>query len=46
MPSEEVCNASLGDSNAGAVAKGLRTLGGLNTCVVLGLSAGIQPRPD
>jgi hypothetical protein len=35
-----------GDSNAGAVAKGLRTLGGLNTSVVLGLSAGIQLRQD
>ena len=46
MPSEEVCKASHGDSNAGAVAKGLRTLGGLNTCVVLGHGAGSQPRQD
>ena len=44
MLSEEVFNASLDDGNAEVEAKGLRTLGGLITSMVPGLSAGISPR--
>ena len=45
MPSEEACNASPATGTC-AVAKGLRTLGGLKASGVPGHRTGIQPREE